>query len=80
MGETVFLLFGLLLILGAAAVSMTCAVVAYLVARKRGINPWPWVICILPPVLGVAVFGLFALLTALSVLERLNRLERQDPF
>jgi hypothetical protein len=49
--------------------------VVFMVARKQGINPWPWTIAALIPYLGILLAGIFLLLTLLSVLDRLNALE-----
>jgi hypothetical protein len=52
------------------------AFIVFIVARKRGVNPWPWTIAALVPVFGLLISALFMLLTFLSVLDRLNRLEK----
>jgi hypothetical protein len=54
--------------------------VEFLVARKRGLNPWPWVLGTLVPLFGMFVFAVFFLLTLLSILDRLNRLEKVGRF
>ena len=54
------------------------AIVVFIVARKRGINPWIWTIATLIPVIGFIVSGVFFLLTFLSMLDRLNALERSS--
>ena len=74
-----FIFLLLVLVVGCFA-SLVCAVVAYVAARKRQINPWPWVIFILPPFAGLAVFALFGVLSVLSILDRLNQLESEQPF
>jgi hypothetical protein len=51
------------------------ALVVYVVARKRRINPWVWTVATLIPGIGLIVSGIFFLLTFLSVLDRLNALE-----
>ncbi|MGH1557333.1 hypothetical protein ACRAWD_04860 [Caulobacter segnis] len=51
------------------------AVIVYVVAKKRGINPWGWVIGTLVPVVGLFVAGIFMLLSFLSILDRVNELE-----
>lgn len=57
-------------------VQLIYAAIAFVVARKRSMNPWPWTIGTLIPILGMLVFGLYFLLSFLSVLDRLNTLER----
>ena len=47
----------------------------FVIARKRGINPWGWTIASLVPILGLIVAGVFYLLSFLAVLDRLNALE-----
>jgi len=56
------------------------AIIVYVVARKRRVNPWPWTIPTLIPVLGMIVAGIFMLLSFLSVLDRLNALENNTTF
>ena len=51
------------------------ALVVYVVARKRRINPWVWTIATLIPGIGLIVSGIFFLVTFLSILDRLNTLE-----
>lgn len=55
--------------------SLIYAVIVYAVARRRRLNPWPWTIATLIPVIGMIVAGVFLLLSFLSVLDRLNALE-----
>lgn len=55
--------------------SLVYAVIVYAVARRRRLNPWPWTIATLIPVIGMIVAGVFLLLSFLSVLDRLNALE-----
>ena len=57
-------------------VGLIYAVIVFVVARKRRLNPWPWTIAAVVPVFGVFVSGLYFLLTFLSVLDRLNSLEQ----
>lgn len=52
------------------------AVIVFVVAKKRGINPWLWTIGSFIPIIGWLVSGIFLLLTFLSMLDRLNELER----
>lgn len=56
------------------------AIVVYVIARKRRVNPWPWTIPTLIPVIGIIVAGIFMLLSFLSVLDRLNKLESEAAF
>jgi ATP/ADP translocase len=58
-----------------AIISVIYAVIVFIVARKRKINPWGWTIGALIPVIGLFVSAIFFLLTYLSILDRLNRLE-----
>ena len=51
------------------------AIIVYVIARKRHINPWGWTVGTLIPVIGLIVGGIFYLLSFLSVLDRLNALE-----
>jgi hypothetical protein len=53
------------------------AAIVFAVARKRGVNSWPWVIGTLVPFFGLIVSGVFFLLTLFSILDRLNRLQAQ---
>ncbi|RAK57256.1 hypothetical protein [Phenylobacterium deserti] len=56
--------------------SIIYASVVYVIARRRGVSPWPWTIGALVPGLGVfVVTPIFMLLSFLSVLDRLNALE-----
>ncbi|MCR5878105.1 hypothetical protein [Phenylobacterium sp. J367] len=55
------------------------AVIVFVIARKRGVNPWPWTIATLVPAIGLIVAGVFYLLSFLSVLDRLNALEGKTP-
>lgn len=68
--ESQFAQFGPMMVLG-----LFYAVIVYLVARKRRINPWVWTVATLIPGIGLIVAGIFFLLTFLSVLDRLNALE-----
>lgn len=61
-------------------VGIIYAVVVYFVARKRGVNPWPWAIPTLIPVLGMMIAAIFMILSFLSVLDRLNALENRETF
>ena len=58
-------------------VSGIYAVVVYVVADKRRVNPWPWTIGTLVPFFGLIVAAVFMLLSFLSILDRLNALESQ---
>ncbi|WP_340646716.1 hypothetical protein [Phenylobacterium sp.] len=51
------------------------AIVVFLVARKRRINPWGWTIATLIPIIGLVVAAVFFCVTLLSILDRLNGLE-----
>jgi uncharacterized membrane protein len=51
------------------------AVIVFIVARKRRINPWGWTIGTLVPAFGVIVGAVFMLMSFLSVFDRLNALE-----
>ncbi len=51
------------------------ALVVFLIARKRGVNPWVWSIATLVPFFGLIVAAVFMVLTLLSVLDRLSVLE-----
>lgn len=56
--------------------SLIYAFVVYVIARKRGLNPWLWTIGTVVPLVGVIIVGpLFLLLSFLSVFDRLNALE-----
>jgi hypothetical protein len=54
------------------------AAIVFIVARKRGVNPWVWTIATLLPGVGLIVSGIFFLLTFFSVLDRLNALEQNS--
>jgi hypothetical protein len=56
------------------------AAVVFVLARKRGLNPWFWPIGSLVPGFGLIVAGIFMLLSFLSVFDRLNALEKHAPF
>ena len=56
-------------------VGLIYAAIVYVVARKRGLNPWGWTLGALIPVFGIIVSAVFMLLTFLSMLDRLNALE-----
>ncbi|CAN5870351.1 hypothetical protein BH11PSE1_BH11PSE1_29850 [soil metagenome] len=51
------------------------AIVVFVIARKRRINPWGWTIATLIPIFGLIVAAIFFLMTFLSVLDRINALE-----
>jgi hypothetical protein len=53
------------------------AVIVFIIAKKRGINPWIWTITTLIPVIGIFVAAVFMLLSFLSVFDRLSTLEAQ---
>ena len=55
--------------------SLIYAVLVFVMARKRRINPWPWTIATAIPFIGLFVFGVFFYVTLLSMLDRLNALE-----
>jgi hypothetical protein len=56
------------------------AIVVFIIARKRGINPWPWTIGSVVPFVGqIIVAPVFLLLSFLSVFDRLNALEARGP-
>lgn len=59
-------------------VSVIYAVVVFLVARKRKLNPWGWTIGTLVPIIGLFVSAIFFLVTLLSILDRLNSLEERS--
>jgi len=59
-----------------ALVGAIYAVVVFIVAKKRSLNPWLWTLGSLIPIIGWLVSGLFLLLTFLSMLDRLNELEK----
>jgi len=61
-------------------VGIVYAVVVWITARKRGVNPWVWAIPTVIPVFGMLVGALFMLLSFLSALDRLNDLERKATF
>ena len=54
--------------------------IIFLIAKRRNVNPWPWVIGTLVPIFGFVVAGVFFVLTLLSMLDRLNALERDRTF
>ena len=56
------------------------AIVVYVIARKRRVNPWPWTIATLIPGIGLLIAAIFYLLSFLSVLDRLNKLENETTF
>ncbi len=56
-------------------ISIIYAVIVFIVARKRRINPWGWTIGTLIPFIGLFISAIFFLLTFLSILDRLNALE-----
>ena len=56
------------------------AAIVYVIARKRRVNPWPWTIATLIPVIGILIAAIFYLLSFLSVLDRLNKLEGEGQF
>lgn len=56
------------------------AVVVFIVARKRNINPWGWTLATAIPVAGLIVAAVFFLTTLLSMLDRLNKLEQRETF
>ena len=61
--------------------SVIYAVVVYVIAQKRRINPWGWTIGTLVPFIGPIFVGpIFMLLSFLSVFDRLNRLEESGQF
>lgn len=59
----------------AIVIGLIYAVVVYVIARKRRINPWGWTIGAAIPIIGMLVAAVFYLLSFLSVLDRLNALE-----
>ncbi|MBL8556296.1 MAG: hypothetical protein JNL41_18625 [Phenylobacterium sp.] len=61
-------------------VGVVYAIVVYVIARKRRVNPWPWTIATLIPAIGLLVAAIFYLLSFLSVLDRLNKLEGEAQF
>jgi hypothetical protein len=56
------------------------ALVVFLVARKRRINPWGWTIASLVPFFGIFVAAVFLITTLLSILDRLHVLEAKGEF
>jgi hypothetical protein len=73
-GSAVFVLFVYLII------GVIYAIIVYVIARKRRVNPWPWTIGALIPGIGLLVSAVFYLLTIFSVLDRLNVLEDKSTF
>lgn len=71
---------GLIALVVYVVIGIIYAIVVYIVARKRGVNPWVWAIPTLIPFIGVIVGAIFMLLSFLSVLDRLNVLEKRDAF
>ena len=59
-------------------VNLLYAAIVFVIARKRGIRPWPWTLGTLVPVIGFVVFPVFLLLSFLSMLDRLTALEARD--
>jgi len=51
------------------------AAITYIIAKKRGVNPWPWTLGSLVPIAGLIVAGVFYLKSFLSVFDRLKALE-----
>ncbi len=47
----------------------------YLIATKRGINPWPWTLGTLVPSIGLLVSAVFHSLSLAAAFERLRALE-----
>ena len=74
-----FFLFGLALIVGLPA-GLVAAAIVFVLAKKRGIAPWPWTLGSAAPLVGLAVAAIFLLLTVTSILDRLNALERRQVF
>jgi hypothetical protein len=60
--------------------SIIYAIVVFVVARKRNINPWGWTIGTVIPFVGFFVSAIFFLLTLMSILDRLNSLEKERTF
>jgi len=54
--------------------------IVYVVARKRRVNPWVWVIPAIIPVIGLVVSAIFMLLSFISIFDRLNALETKQTF
>jgi hypothetical protein len=54
------------------------AVVVFVIAQKRKINPWGWTIATLVPLLGLLVAAVFFIVTLLSILDRLDTLEARS--
>ena len=59
--------------------SLIYAVIVFIVARKRRINPWGWTIGTMIPLFGLIISGVFFVTTLLSILDRLNALESGRP-
>ncbi|CAN5425936.1 hypothetical protein BH10PSE3_BH10PSE3_34110 [soil metagenome] len=60
--------------------SIIYAIVVFIVARKRNINPWGWTIGTAIPFIGFFVSAVFFLVTLMSILDRLNMLEKERTF
>ena len=69
-GENIFIQLIPSIVLG-----VIYAAVVFVIARKRGVNPWGWTIATLVPLIGLLVSAVFFLTTLLSSLDRLNALE-----
>ncbi len=54
--------------------------IIHLVARRRNLNPVPWMLGTFIPVVGFIVAGVFFVLTLLSILDRLAALEQDRTF
>lgn len=61
-------------------ISAIYAALIYVVANRRRINPWGWMIGTMIPMIGFIVAAVFFYTTLLSMLDRLNALEgRSNP-
>lgn len=61
-------------------IQVVYAIIVFVTARKRPVNPWPWTIGTLVPGVGMIVAAVFWLVTLFSVLDRLKALESRDTF
>lgn len=54
-------------------IGLLWAAPVYLTAQKRRINPWPWTIACVIPVINVIAIPAFWVTTVMSILDRLNK-------
>ena len=63
----------------ASILGLVWAIPVYKTCRKRGVNPWPWTLACVVPVLSLFILPIFWVTTIMAILDRLNAEQHPSP-